>query len=189
MMARPLHRRLPKTGTPTRAWTLRLAVALLAQLLAACSHHSIPEAAAPVQVAGRGPDRRSLEGSWSGEFHSERTGRSGTIRFTLLPGQDTAYARVVIHGAAPAPACGDPVSQATAPPGNGELVLRLAWLGVDAGSVGGWLAPYQDPEAGCVMDVWFEGLAWRDRIAGSYFARSGNGDPVRIGSWEVRRQQ
>ena len=104
-----------------------------------------------------------------------------TIRFNLAPGRDTAYARVLLPGAAPAAACGDALSQATSSgQGSEELLLRLTWLGVEAGSVGGWLAPYHDPEAGCVMDIWFEG---------SYFARPADGTPLRIGSWEVRRER
>lgn len=166
-----------------------LLAALAALMAGGCSHRAVPQAAAPVRVEGRRPDRRALEGTWRGEFRDERTGRSGTIHFTLLPGQDTAYARVVVRGAAPAPACGDPLSQSHAPAGSGDLLLRLAWLGVDARSVGGWLAPYPDPEAGCVMDTWFEGLAWSDRIEGSYFARASDGTALRIGSWEVRRAQ
>jgi len=171
-----------------RAARLRSAV-LAAVLVAGCSHRPAPEAAAPVRVEGRRTDRRTLEGSWRGEFRNERTGRSGTIRFTLARDQDTAYARVLIPGVAPALSCDDPLSRATAAEGTGELILRLAWLSVDAGSVGGWLAPYHDPEAGCVMDAWFEGLAWKDRVEGSYFARSTDGAAIRIGSWQVRRER
>jgi hypothetical protein len=111
------------------------------------------------------------------------------MRFELAPGQDTAYARVLVPGAAQARSCDDPLSRATGAEATDELILRLAWLSVDAGSVGGWLAPYRDPEAGCVMDAWFEGLAWRDRIEGSYFARSADGAAIRIGSWEVTRER
>ena len=133
-------------------------------------------------------DLRALEGCWSGEFRNERTGRSGTISFTLPPGRDTAYARVALPGAVPAPACGDALSQATSSgDAGGTLLLRLTWLGVEAGRVGGWLAPYHDPEAGCVMDIWFEGSAWKNRIEGSYFARPADGASLRIGTWEVRR--
>lgn len=164
-------------------------VVLAAVFLVACSH-SPPEGAAPIRVEGRATDRHVLEGSWAGEFRNERTGRTGTIRFNLPPGRDTAYARVVLPDAAPAAGCGDALSQATSSgPGSEELLLQLTWLGVEAGSVGGWLAPYHDPEAGCVMDIWFEGSAWKNRIEGSYFARPADGTSLRIGSWEVRRER
>jgi hypothetical protein len=164
-------------------------VVLGALAAAGCSHQPAPATAAPIRVEGRATDRRILEGSWSGEFRNDRTGRSGTIRFTLAPGRDTAYARVLLPGATPAPACGDALSQATSGDGSDELLLRLTWLGVEAGDVGGWLAPYHDPEAGCVMDIWFEGSAWKNRIEGSYFARPADGTPLRVGSWEVRRER
>ena len=165
------------------------AVALAAIGALGCGHQPVPQGAEPIRVEGRRPDRRALEGTWSGEFRNERTGRGGTIRFSFAPGQDTAYARVTVHGPAAVPACDDPLSRAVSPDGSGELILRLAWLSVDAGSVGGWLAPYHDPEAGCVMDTWFEGRAWKDRIEGSYFARPTDGDAIRIGRWEVRRER
>jgi len=165
------------------------AAAFGALLVAGCSRRPAPETAPPVRVEGRRADRRSLEGSWRGEFHNEHTGRGGTIRFTLAPGQDTVYARVLLPGVASATGCDDPLSQVTSAGGTGELVLRLAWLSVEAGSVGGWLAPYHDPEAGCVIDAWFEGLAWKDRIEGSYFARAADGRAIRIGRWEVSRER
>ena len=172
----------------TQWWSIGPGVALAALAAAGCSRQPAPESAAPIRVEGRATDRRVLEGSWSGEFRNDRTGRTGTIRFDLPPGRDTAYARVVLPGAAPAPGCADALTRATAPTEGGEeLLLRLTWLGVEAGRVGGWLAPYHDPEAGCVMDIWFEGSAWKNRIEGSYFARPTDGTPLRIGSWEVRR--
>jgi hypothetical protein len=160
----------------------------LAAVLAGCGHRAAPTAPSPVRVHGAQADQRALEGSWSGEFRDERTGRGGTIRFVLVSGQDTAYARVLVHGAGPRVTCGDPLSEAVAA-GDTELVLRLAWLSVDQGSVGGWLQPYHDPEAGCVMDTWFEGLARRNRIEGSYFARPTDGRMIRVGKWEVRRER
>jgi hypothetical protein len=171
-------------------WSTGPVVALAALVATGCSRQPAPESAAPIRVEGRATDRRALEGSWSGEFRNERTGRTGTIRFSLTPGHDTAYARVVLPGAAPASTCGDALSQATSTgEASGELLLRLIWLGVEAGSVGGWLAPYHDPEAGCVMDIWFEGSAWKNRIEGAYFARPADGTPLRIGSWELRRDR
>jgi hypothetical protein len=96
----------------------------------------------------------------------------------------------MLPGAAPAAACGDALSQATSSSqGSEELLLRLTWPGVEAGSVGGWLAPHHDPEAGCVMNIWFEGSASKNRIEGSYFARPADGTPLRTGSWEVRRER
>ena len=169
-------------------WSIGRSVALAA-LAGGCSHQPAPPSAAPIRVEGRATDRRVLEGSWSGEFRNDRTGRTGTIRFSLLPGRDTAYARVALPNAAPAAGCGDALSQATSEKGSEELLLSLTWLGVEAGDVGGWLAPYHDPEAGCVMDIWFEGTAWKNRIEGSYFARPADGTSLRIGSWEVRREQ
>jgi hypothetical protein len=166
------------------------AFVFLAVATTGCSRQPHPENATPIRVEGRATDRRVLEGSWSGEFRNEHTGRTGTIRFNLAPGRDTAYARVTLPGAAPVPGCGDALSQATTPgQASDDLLLRLTWLGVEAGSVGGWLAPYHDPEAGCVMDIWFEGSAWKNRIEGSYFARPADGTPLRIGSWEVRRER
>lgn len=171
---------------------VRAAIAFAASVVAfaACT----PPAPAPapltdaaVQVEGKPSDLRPLAGHWTGEFHNELTGHHGTITFSLQPGRDTAYARVVPDWPAPSAGCVDPVSTATRPAGQEEFVLRLGRVGVSEGSVGGWLTPYPDPSAGCLVETWFEGLLKGDLLEGFYSSHRADGGPLRQGTWWVRR--
>lgn len=175
-------------GSMNRASTLLL-TAGLATFAACVSHAPPPEAAGtPVLVEGRLADLRVLAGRWAGEFHDERTRRHGSITFLLEAGRDTAYARIVLAGAPPVGGCVDPISTVTLPLEGREFTMQLARVAVSQGSVGGWLLPYPDPQAGCPVDTWFEGLLVGDRLEGVYFARLTDGRrPTRQGTWQVRR--
>jgi hypothetical protein len=170
--------------------TLRLGVALL--LLAACGGRAAPApVGTPVHVEGNRADLSRLAGEWRGEFHDEHTGRGGTIAFSLRAGRDTALGQVVLE-APPGPSVsGDPVSAATRGKVEGTIALTLARVGVDDGSVGGWLAPYRDPERGCWTDTWFEGTltAGNERIDGMFFSHPTDSAAVRTGTWWAERRR
>jgi hypothetical protein len=166
---------------------------LLAALLAltGCSGASRPEPSGPVvPVEGASRDLRLLAGNWEGEFVSARDSRRGRIAFRLLAGRDTAYGSVSRRGPTPPPGCTDAVSRATESRPAGEIVLALGRVNVGAPSVGGWLRPYRDPELGCWMDTWFEGMIRGDTLEGMYFSHpSDTAKSVRLGTWWVARRR
>lgn len=162
------------------------AASLLA--LAACGMHAPPPLpGSPVRVEGDSHDLRALAGQWTGEFHNERTGQHGTIGFSLEAGRDTAYAQVILVGSVQGLGCSDPVTTATQPAGAREFTLRLGRVSTSGGSVGGWLVPYPDPIAGCLVDTWFEGFMRGDVLEGMYFSHLADGSPIRLGTWRVTR--
>jgi hypothetical protein len=165
-------------------------VLVLMAVLAACGSGSRAEPVLPaVPVEGSSRDLRLLVGSWEGEFVSARGSRRGTIAFSLRGGEDTAYGQVVLEGPTPPPGCTDPVSKAMDRRMVGEIALTLALVNVGGPSVGGWLRPYRDPELGCWMDTWFEGIIAGDTLEGMYFSNPADtATALRLGSWWVARK-
>jgi len=159
--------------------------------LAGCGGASQPEPSGRVvPVEGASRDLRSLVGDWEGEFVSARDSRRGRISFSLLAGRDTAYGRVSMRGPTPPPGCTDAVSRATESKPTGEIVLALGRVNVGGPSVGGWLRPYRDPELGCWMDTWFEGVIRGDTLEGMYFSHpSDAAKSVRLGTWWAARRR
>lgn len=159
-------------------------------LLAACGGPRKSVAGPPVPVDGSARELRLLVGDWEGEFGSSGDSRRGEIAFSLRQVGDTAYGRVTLQGPTPPPGCTDPLAQATAPPAVGEIQLTLGRINVGGPSVGGWLRPYRDPERGCWMDTWFEGVIRGDSLDGMYFSRpSDSAGSVRLGTWWVARRR
>jgi hypothetical protein len=142
---------------------------------------------APVRVQGESRDIRQLAGTWRGEFHSDRTGRVGTIFFDLRADSDTAYGHVTFDRIVPTAGCTDMSRPQDATSVVMPVVLRFGALAASGGSLGGWLQPYRDPELACWMDTWFEGRLVRDRLEGSFFSRRTDIDTVRTGTWWAGR--
>jgi hypothetical protein len=161
----------------------------LLSVLAACGGPHQPTPMPPAPVEGPAPDLRWLAGDWVGEFASSRDGRHGSIAFSLRGGRDTAQGQVVFTGPKAPPGCTDPVSVATEPRAEGEIVLTFARVTVTQRTVAGWMRPYRDPELGCLMDTWFEGEARGDTLSGMYFSHPADAAAsVRLGSWWVARR-
>jgi hypothetical protein len=165
-------------------------LALMALLAACGGGPRAKPALLAVPVEGSSRDLRMLVGNWEGEFVSARHSRRGTIAFSLREGEDTAYGRVLLDGPTPPPACTDPVSKATGPQAIGEIALTVAMVNVGGHSIGGWLRPYRDPELGCWMDTWFEGIVAGDTIEGMYFSNPADtATALRLGAWWAARKR
>jgi hypothetical protein len=168
-------------------WCLSL-LPVLAAACVGCSSRPTPLPAVPVDGSAR--DLRWLAGDWAGEFASSRDGRRGSIAFSLRGGRDTAEGQVDFTGPTPPRGCTDPVSVATEPHAEGEIVLTFAGVTINDRSVAGWMRPYRDPELGCLMDAWFEGEAMGDTLAGMYFSHPADvASSVRLGTWWVARRR
>ena len=161
---------------------------LLLSLLIACGSGASPAPLpAPVKVQGESHDLRRLAGRWLGEFQSQENDRRGTISFRLAVDSDTAFGSVTLQAPPRAPECVDPARPLATSMVVAPIVLRVGALAAAEGSVGGWMRPYLDPEAGCWVDTWFEGRLMRDTLRGTYFSRRTGAQPIRQGSWWAAR--
>lgn len=162
---------------------------LLLPLLIACGPAASPAPApAPVKVEGGPYDLRRLAGTWLGEFQDQQNDRRGTISFRLAVDSDTAFGSVMLQAPPRTPKCVDPARPLAASQVVSPIVLRVGALAAADGSVGGWMRPYLDPEAGCWVDTWFEGRLMRDTLRGTYFSRRTETEPIRQGNWWAARQ-
>lgn len=174
------HRR--SRGAPYRL----LAVALVGAV--ACAYH--PPA---VPVTGSRAALDALAGTWEGEYSSDATGRSGSIRFTLRAATDSAFGEVLMvpagatrpltRAGAPAGARGD-----QSPPTTSTEVLTIRFVSAEGGTVTGSLDPYRAPDCDCILTTRFTGQHDGDRITGTFVT---TGDPARdrlTGRWQVTRQ-
>ena len=133
-----------------RGWTTGIVAAIVA--LAACQG-----AQPPVPVMG---DVAALAGRWEGEYGSRETGRAGSILFTLEPGTDTAHGEVLMVPRElelpPSPRPGDPegLDRRLAQP---PQALPISFVRATDGRVEGRLAPYRDPDCGCLLTTSFIG--------------------------------
>ena len=152
-------------------------------LSAALACRGVPSA---VPIAADRASLDALVGSWSGEYESPVTGRTGTIQFTIRPGVDTVYGDVVMIPKHAVQA--DPTHTGN-PAGSGYVVpqpLQIRFVRLAGGEVNGVMAPYTDPECGCEVTTSFRGRVEGDRIAGS-FRTTGRGVAT-TGSWRVVRK-
>jgi hypothetical protein len=161
---------------------------LILSLLMGCGRAAVESPGAPVTVEGTAPDVARLRGRWAGEFHADSGDRHGKIAFVLAADSDTAFGKITLQAAPPAPHCVDPARPHAYAEVNAPIVLQIEALGTAKGSVGGWMRPHDDPVAGCWVATWFEGRLVRDTLAGAYFSQRANGDPIRTGTWWVARQ-
>jgi hypothetical protein len=137
-------------------------------------------------------DPSELAGEWSGQYHSDESGRSGPIVFRLTAGQDTARGDVVMlvprsagEGLGIYPA-GASASWPTSPAPDAR-VLTIRFVQVEAGRIRGRLDPYRDPSCGCAVETVFEGVQQGDVITGTFVARHLERAHTQHGRWHVRR--
>jgi hypothetical protein len=132
-----------------------------------------------------------LVGSWSGEYSSRETGRSGSISFELASEKDTAYCDVVMIPAvqnlkiAVDPSNQTPVARqpALAEP------LKVKFVRLGEGRITGNLEPYTDPDCACTVSTTFEGrFTGADRIEGTYVTTGKASSQSITGQWKVTRK-
>jgi len=131
-------------------------------------------------------------GTWSGQYSSEETGRSGSITFELASAKDTAYGDVLMvprtHAVPPVPSEHPalPITQAN----NPSEPLTIRFVRMSGGSVSGTLDPYNDPDCGCRVITTFAGrFTDSTTIEGTYSTQgTGIGHQPSAGQWKVTRQ-
>jgi hypothetical protein len=166
----------------------RLGVAAVLLGVGACAYH--PPA---VPVTGSRAALDALAGTWEGEYSSDATGRSGSIRFTLRAATDSAFGEVLM---VPAGAT-RPLTRAgveggarsdQASPAASAAVLTIRFVSAEGGTVAGSLDPYRAPDCDCILTTHFTGRRDGERITGTFVT---TGDPVHerlTGRWQVTRQ-
>jgi hypothetical protein len=160
-----------------------LATIALATLLGGCRYQPTP-----VPLLGAPADISALAGTWTGEYESRDSGRSGTFTFAITAGKDTAFGDVVM-----VPRAGQPFTAAdlTTHLRSGHSasleVLRVTFVRVIGGMVEGTLEPYVAPDCQCVVSTVFQGVAKGNVISGDYVTHGAMGLRQQ-GTWSAQRQ-
>jgi hypothetical protein len=139
----------------------------------------------PVPVVGAPADVAALAGTWSGDYWSPMTGRSGSITFTLAAAADTAIGEVLMLPSRFPRGTSPPEHASSAP---APRTLSIAFVRAAHDSVFGYLDPYEDPECDCLLVTKFAGRLQADRIDGRYLTRNTRTSEVSSGEWSVRRK-
>ena len=163
---------------------MRPNVLALAALAAGCAYNP-----PPVPLDARPSEVETLAGRWSGTYHGEGSGRSGSIEFILVAGEDHAHGDVmmVAHGSHHVYESWretSPAREATA-----AEVLTIRFVALERGEVTGELDPYRDPACDCRAVTRFRGRAEGDLIAGSFVTYSAGAAGPSHGTWKVRRKR
>jgi hypothetical protein len=129
----------------------------------------------------------SLSGDWEGTYRALGASRHGVLRFSLQPGADTAHGEVEITFASSLRVYGDSAEEPL--PRSPCLVIDIALVRVDAGTIRGTLAPYLDPDCECQTLTVFEGrLIQPGRVEGTFTSRAAPEGPVQLaGRWVAER--
>lgn len=165
-----------------RGWTTGVVISLA--VLAACQGPR-----PPVPVLG---DVAALTGRWEGTYGSRESGRTGSILFTLDAGTDTAHGDVLMVPGAwdlpPQPRPGDPDAmdwRRDRPP----QALPIAFVRAADGLVEGRLAPYRDPDCGCLLTTHFSGrLITVNTFEGTFTSIHGETGHMVRGWWRVTKR-
>ena len=145
----------------------------------------------PVPVYSETGSTALLVGTWSGEYSSRETGRSGSITFEMASEKDTAYCDVVmvpkVHTFQIAthdrPDVQIAKTEANTPP------LKIRFIRLGDGRVSGTLDPYTDPDCSCRVVTTFEGrITSANTIEGTYITRGAGVNQSSTGQWKVKRQ-
>ena len=158
-----------------------ISFALVAIMLAGCALHP-----APVPVRGDSWGIADLAGEWTGEYTSPDTRRSGSIRFALQAGRDTAYGDVVM---VPGVSLGQQPGDVAHWPKNHPVrsdprALSIRFVNVEGNRVSGTIEPYPSPDCECLLHTSFTGLRRGGRIEGSFLTRHEDcGMKTESGTW------
>lgn len=145
----------------------------------------------PVEISADDFDVSPLVGRWAGEYHSEETGRSGNITFTLQPGESSAFGDVMMIPKTPTRSDVPLPNQTVGYPALGTVreILTIHFVRKEGNLVVCMLDPYQDPECYCRVITTFRGVFKNGRTIEGTFSSQGS-DQIGMraqGSWKVTR--
>lgn len=147
--------------------------------------------APPIPVNASPAEIESLAGEWDGTYSSQDTGRSGSIWFKLISGEDHAHGDVLmIARGRMEPYYRYPPDDrwrgAERPDMSRALTIRFAHL--SRGLLDGQLDPYWDPDCSCQAVTVFRGRLSGDTLKGTFDTRLGFGR-VATGRWVADRRR
>ena len=151
----------------------------------ACAEQPPPQA---VPIYAEAQDMVLLEGDWWGHYWSVDTGRSGRIRLSLEADADRAFGDVLMLPSVRND--GGAAGDIDEPDPTPSETLSIEFVRIDSGTetVSGTLAPYRDPDCGCVVSTTFTGRVSRDAIEGTFVIQAGGAYGARRGKWKAERQ-
>jgi hypothetical protein len=164
--------------------SIKMGFLALAAMASACAYNP-----PPVAVDARSSDLERLAGHWTGEYRGGASGRSGSIEFTLVAGEDHAHGAVVM---VPRGARRPYETWRETTPAQGlslPEVLTIRFVAVEAGEITGELDPYRDPGCDCRAVTRFRGRARGDVIEGTFVTYMARATEPSHGSWKVRRRR
>jgi hypothetical protein len=171
-----------------RGGTMRVGSALVFALTLpalACAYNP-----APVTVRGSWEDMQALAGEWTGGYFGEGSGRSGSIVFTLVAGEDHAHGDVLMipRGAHQAyrPSTGGVGAHPVPDPAE---VLTIRFVAVEGGEVRGTLDRYWDPDCRCGAVTRFRGTRRDNVIQGTFRTYTEVAAGPTSGTWRVQRRR
>lgn len=164
---------------------IRTASILALTVLTACAWKRTP-----VPIISDDGSSALLVGTWSGEYSSGETGRSGSISFEMSSEKDTAYCDVVM---VPKARTFQIAAQEQSPqiinPQAFAQPLKIRFIRLGEGRVSGTLDPYLDPECDCPVSTTFDGNMTGANIIEGTFITRGADVPTSTGTWKVKRQR
>jgi hypothetical protein len=169
----------------TRSVTSLLFAGLLLMGAAACA------TAPPIPVKASRADIESLAGEWDGTYSSRDTGRSGSIWFKLIAGEDHAHGDVLMIPVGRLEPYYRHPPDGRWPVGEGPgatrvLTIRIAQLSVSL--LDGRLDPYWDPDCHCEAVTVFRGRLSGDTLQGTFNTRLDFGRQA-SGRWVAHRRR
>ena len=159
----------------------RTIAALAAVAATACAYHP-----PPVPLQGRAADVERLAGRWRGSYDGGRGGRSGSIEFVLMAGEDHAHGDVVMVARGTRHVY-RPWHDTIAGPTSEVDVLTIRFVAVEDGYISGELDAYRDPACDCRAATTFRGQLRGNVIEGTFVTQAAVGGPAH-GRWRVQRQ-
>lgn len=150
----------------------------------------LPACASAPAIPLRGPvaDFAKLAGEWDGRYTSLDAGRSGSLWFTLIAGEDHAHGDVQMtpDGAVPYGryGLGD---YPHAPQPDMPRFLTIRFVRAIGDAVDGRLDPYWDPSCPCRAETAFRGRLIEGALRGTFVTRFSGGAQA-LGQWEAFRR-
>jgi hypothetical protein len=142
----------------------------------------------PIVLQGSGADLQQLVGQWEGRYSGAPNGRSGSIAFTLLAGEDHAHGDVLMipegaeRGYSQYP--GLPLDDHE----RFSQILTIQFVRVQGGGISGTMEPYWDPDTKCTTSARFRGTVRGDVMEGTFTTGCGPRGRSVEGRWKVVRR-
>lgn len=171
--------------TLTRMSLPLLVGAMLSAAIAGCA------SAPPIPIQASPAAFQALEGEWDGTYTSRDTGRSGSIWFKLIAGEDHAHGDVLMRARGRRePYYRHQPNQwpAVKRPADVAQVLTIQFVHASGGTVDGRLEPYWDPDCQCEAVTTFRGRLDGKRLEGTFNTRLGYTGQAN-GRWSAYRRR